>query len=49
VTAWLDDGDVRLYHGDNLDVLRAMPDRSVHMCATSPPFYGLRDYGTGLW
>ena len=42
---WLDDGDVRLYHGDCLDVLRTMPDRSVHMCATSPPFYGLRDYG----
>jgi DNA modification methylase len=44
VTPWLDDGDVRLYHGDNLDVLRQMPDRSVHMCATSPPFYGLRSY-----
>jgi DNA modification methylase len=44
VTPWLDDGDVRLYLGDNLDVLRQLPDRSVHMCATSPPFYGLRDY-----
>ena len=49
MTPWLDDGDVRLYLGDNLDVLRQLPDRSVHMCATSPPFYGLRDYGTGLW
>jgi DNA modification methylase len=49
MTPWLDDGDVRLYHGDNLDVLRQLPDKSVHMCATSPPFYGLRDYGTGLW
>jgi DNA modification methylase len=49
VTPWLDDGDVRLYHGDNLDVLRTLPDKSVHMCATSPPFYGLRDYGTGEW
>lgn len=45
MTPWLDDGDVRLYHGDCLDVLRSLPDRSVHMCATSPPFYGLRDYG----
>jgi DNA modification methylase len=44
VTPWLDDGDVRLYLGDNLDVLRQLPDRSVHMCATSPPFYGLRSY-----
>ena len=47
--AWLDDGDVRLFHGSALDVLRELPDRSVHMCATSPPFYGLRDYGTGEW
>jgi DNA modification methylase len=45
VTPWLDDGDARLYHGDCLDVLRELPDRSVQMCATSPPFYGLRDYG----
>ncbi len=45
MSLFLDDGDVRLYHGDCLDVLRELPDRSVHMCATSPPFYGLRDYG----
>jgi DNA modification methylase len=49
MTPWLDDGDVRLYHGDSLQVLQELPDRSVHMCATSPPFYGLRDYGTGEW
>lgn len=41
----VDDGDVRLWHGDAVDTLRQLPDRSVHMCATSPPFYGLRDYG----
>jgi DNA modification methylase len=46
VTPWLEDPDVRLYHGDCLDVLRELPSSSVHMCATSPPFYGLRDYGT---
>ena len=49
MTPWLQDPDVTLYHGDCLDVLRQLPDRSVHMCATSPPFYGLRDYGTGEW
>jgi DNA modification methylase len=49
MTPWLDDGDVRLYHGDNLDVLCELPDKSVHMCCTSPPFFGLRDYGTGTW
>lgn len=41
----LDDGDVRLYHGDALDVLRTLPDASVDCCITSPPYYGLRDYG----
>ena len=30
---------------------RAMPlsDASVHMCVTSPPYWGLRDYGLGQW
>lgn len=31
--------------GDALDQLRALPDQSVHCCVTSPPYYGLRDYG----
>lgn len=31
--------------GDCLELLRAMPDQSVHTCVTSPPYYGLRDYG----
>jgi DNA modification methylase len=30
-------------------MLRELPDESVHMCVTSPPFFGLRDYGTGAW
>jgi len=42
---FLDDGDVRLYHGDALETLRGLPDGCVDMVATSPPFYGLRDYG----
>ena len=42
---WLQDPDLEIWHGDALDVLRGLPDASVHMCATSPPFYGLRDYG----
>jgi DNA modification methylase len=42
---WLDDGDVRLYQGDAVEVLRELPAGSVHMACTSPPFYGLRDYG----
>lgn len=31
--------------GDCLELLRAMPDESVHTCITSPPYFGLRDYG----
>ena len=40
------DGPVTVYQGHTLDVLRSMPDESVHMVATSPPFWGLRDYKT---
>ena len=46
---YLRDADCTLYCGDVLDVLRQLPDESVHMACTSPPFYGLRDYGTGAW
>ena len=49
VSPFLADPDVALYHGDALDVLRSLPDGCVDMVATSPPFYGLRDYGTGSW
>jgi DNA modification methylase len=34
-----------IHQGDALDVLRGMPDASVHCCITSPPYWGLRDYG----
>lgn len=41
------DGDtVRLYQGDVIGVLDKLPPRSVQMCVTSPPYWGLRDYGT---
>lgn len=35
----------RIINGDCLCVLKEMPDKSVHCCVTSPPYYGLRDYG----
>ena len=31
--------------GDCLQSLRDMPDQSIHCCVTSPPYFGLRDYG----
>ncbi|HEX5426595.1 MAG TPA: site-specific DNA-methyltransferase [Candidatus Acidoferrales bacterium] len=34
-----------IYNGDVLSTLRAMDDQSIHCCVTSPPYWGLRDYG----
>lgn len=34
-----------IYLGDSLECLRKLSDESVHMCVSSPPYYGLRDYG----
>ena len=39
------DDTVTLHHGDALAVLAGMPDRSVDCIVTSPPYFGLRDYG----
>ena len=30
---------------DCLETLKNLPDESVNCCVTSPPYYGLRDYG----
>ena len=38
-------GIVDLYVGDTLASMRTMPDQSVQACVTSPPYWGLRDYG----
>lgn len=37
---------VRIITGDVRERLRDLPDESVHCVVTSPPYYGLRDYGT---
>lgn len=39
----------RILAGDCLGRLRELPAGSVHCCVTSPPYYGLRDYGTATW
>jgi DNA modification methylase len=39
-------GDATLYLGDVLAVLAGLPSESVHCVVTSPPYWGLRDYGT---
>ncbi|MFJ8657413.1 DNA-methyltransferase [Streptomyces rochei] len=40
------DEQVTLLLGDALDVVRSLPDGSVDCIVTSPPYFGLRDYGT---
>jgi DNA modification methylase len=38
-----------IQQGDVLDVLRQIPDGVVQCVVTSPPYWGLRDYGTAEW
>ena len=35
----------RIFTGNALNVLQTLPSESVHTCVTSPPYFGLRDYG----
>lgn len=38
-----------LINGEALEELKKLPDKSIDMCMTSPPYWGLRDYGTSKW
>jgi site-specific DNA-methyltransferase (cytosine-N4-specific) len=42
---YFESGDVTLYHGDALEVARTLETGSVRTIVTSPPYFGLRDYG----
>ena len=35
----------KCYQGDALEILKTLPDEHVQTCVTSPPYWGLRDYG----
>jgi len=35
----------KILHGDCLEELKKLPDESIDMVITSPPYYGLRNYG----
>lgn len=40
----------KLYHGNCIKVMKQLPEKSVHLCVTSPPYFGLRSYeGTAVW
>lgn len=36
---------VEIHEGDCRDVLKTLPAQSMHCIVTSPPYFGLRDYG----
>lgn len=38
-----------ILQGDALEMLRTLPDESVHCCVTSPPYDNLRTYGGFFW
>jgi DNA modification methylase len=35
----------KILHGDCIEQMRTLPDQCVNTCVTSPPYFGLRDYG----
>ena len=37
-----------IYRGDNLEIMRAMPDECVDLCYIDPPFFTQRDY-KNIW
>ena len=49
MTPYYTDDWLTLYGGDCRDVLRELPSDSVDCVVTSPPYWGLRDYGTATW
>lgn len=40
---------IQILVGDVRERLRTLADNSIHCCVTSPPYWGLRDYGTASW
>lgn len=44
-TLFYEEPRAALYVGDALDALSVLPSASAQCCVTSPPYWGLRDYG----
>lgn len=49
LTPYYQDEFITLYCGDVRDVLPQITPGTVQTCVTSPPYFGLRDYGTAKW
>lgn len=45
MSLYYQDDQTVLYHGDAASVLATLPDGSADCIVTSPPYFGLRDYG----
>ena len=42
---WPDDFVNKIIHGNCIEILEKIPDESIDCVVTSPPYYGLRNYG----
>jgi len=40
---------INILQGDCIESLNKLEDQSINTCITSPPYWGLRDYGTAEW
>jgi len=40
---------IQILHGDCIESLKKLDEQSINTCITSPPYWGLRDYGTAEW
>jgi len=40
---------IKILQGNCLDKLKTIAAKTFHTCVTSPPYWGLRDYGTATW
>lgn len=40
---------IKILHGNVFDKVKELNDNSIDCVVTSPPYWGLRDYGTGTW
>ena len=49
MTPYYADDWLTVYHGDSRAVMAEMEPESVNCVVTSPPYWGLRDYGTATW
>jgi DNA modification methylase len=45
VTPWFQEGCITIYNADVMDALRGIESESIQCVVTSPPYWGLRDYG----